>query len=178
MLLSHDAICAINEFGRLNASDQECLLDPMEEGKFSLNKYGINAHISASTVILASANPIGSYWNDAQRVDREQFPILGPVLDRFDLKFIFRTSRDEDYLRGYAERKLENEGREIPDYNPYLRKHILYAKSFDPKLSDEAIAMLTKYYTEIAKTDGSPRVLDILVRLATALSSITAQECC
>ena len=57
------AICVLNEIGRTNPEDQGFLLDSMEEGEFTINKYGINAKIKSPTVIIASANPYNSSNN-------------------------------------------------------------------------------------------------------------------
>jgi replicative DNA helicase Mcm len=43
--LAKDAICALNELGRMGLEDQGHLLDVMEEEDFTINKYGINAKI-------------------------------------------------------------------------------------------------------------------------------------
>jgi DNA replicative helicase MCM subunit Mcm2 (Cdc46/Mcm family) len=58
--LARGAICVLNEIGRTTQEDQGLLLDAMEEGEFTINKYGINTKIRAPTVIVASANPINS----------------------------------------------------------------------------------------------------------------------
>ena len=66
--LAKEAICAVNELGKINFEDQAYLLDTMEEGEFTINKYGINARIRSPTVIIASANPVNSCWKDNDRI--------------------------------------------------------------------------------------------------------------
>jgi DNA replicative helicase MCM subunit Mcm2 (Cdc46/Mcm family) len=54
--LAKGAICGINEFGKMDPSDQSHLLSIMEEGEYTVNKYGINGKIISPTTIIASAN--------------------------------------------------------------------------------------------------------------------------
>ncbi len=84
------AICVLNEIGRTTPEDQEFLLDVMEEGEFTINKYGINAKITSPTVIIASVNPYGSTgdnirFDNQERINLDQIPLIKPVIDRFDL---------------------------------------------------------------------------------------------
>jgi DNA replicative helicase MCM subunit Mcm2 (Cdc46/Mcm family) len=54
----------------MNFEDRAYLLDTMEEGEFTINKYGINARIRSPTVIIASANPVKSSWDDDNGNDK------------------------------------------------------------------------------------------------------------
>ncbi len=73
--LAKNAICAINEFGRTDYEDQAHFLDIMEEGEFTINKYGINALIKSPTTIVGSANPINnSTWMDDDKIDLNEIP--------------------------------------------------------------------------------------------------------
>jgi replicative DNA helicase Mcm len=52
--LAKNAICAINEIGSMNFEDQRFLLDIMEEGRFTIDKYGIHQEIDSPTTIKQS----------------------------------------------------------------------------------------------------------------------------
>jgi replicative DNA helicase Mcm len=156
-----EAICGLNELGRMSFDDQAPLLDVMEEGEFSINKYGMNAHIRSPTVIIGSANPTGSKWSNISsdgRINMDDIPAIKPLLDRFDYVFIIKTSRDEKAIREYANTRAKYEDIPVPNYNSYLEKHLIYARRFNPKMSKEATTMLNEYYVTIAKMVGSPRV--------------------
>ena len=60
--LANGSICALNEIGQMHISEHKHFLDCMQEGRFTLNKYGFNAPIIANTSIVASANPINNTW--------------------------------------------------------------------------------------------------------------------
>ena len=68
----------------------------MEEGEFTINKYGINSKIKSPTVIVASANPINSATNDSgDKLDINQIPLINAVIDRFDLVYVVKDPEDE-----------------------------------------------------------------------------------
>ena len=171
--LAKGAICAINELGRMSFEHQAHLLDVMEEGEFSINKYGINRSIRAPTTILASANPVNSAWKNSDKIDLDEIPALKPIIDRFDLVFGLRRLEKEQAIREYAYKKSELEGRLEPDYNAYLKKHIMYARRTNPILTEEAKEMLNEYYIELATIHCvSPRVQETLFRLAKAIARL------
>jgi len=179
--LARGAICVLNEIGRITAEDQGFLLDVMEEGQFTINKYGINSRITSPTVIVASTNPIGSENHFEEKINIDQIPLIKPVIDRFDLIFVLREPKDEDEIREYAEKKIEKLSNKIPNYYSYLKKHIAYAKQMKPELTYEAWSIIKEYYVKLAKKSnilsssvkfGSRRTFDTLVRVAKSVSKL------
>ena len=129
------AIAALNEMGRMDHEDQGYMLDTMQEQEFTTNKFGQNFHVDSPTVIIGSANPQGGSWkfsHDNEKVDLDKIPMIKPLIDRFDLIFAFKDSRDKDALAEYADKKSEMEDRPTPDYTAYIVKHIMYAKQRMP----------------------------------------------
>jgi replicative DNA helicase Mcm len=177
--LAKNALCGINEFGRTDYEDQAHFLDVMEEGEFTINKHGINARIRATTTIIASANPINnSTWQDSEIININEIPALRPIIDRFDLIFVFRPRRNEDEIRDYAYRKSGFESNKIPDYSNYVIKHLEYAKRFNPVISDEAQQMLNEFFIKIMLEDnfGSNRILDSLFRISKAFARLKLKK--
>ena len=157
----------------------------MEEGEFTINKYAINAKIKSPTVIMASANPVGSTWSsnsknyDNEKINMNDIPLLQPVKDRFDLKFILKDLQSEQELREYANEKTKLLAKKIPDYYQYLRKYIQYAKQLNPVITEEARLMLNEYYVNLTfslsksnPTFGSKRILETLIRIAKSISKL------
>lgn len=108
---SKGAICALNELGRMSFDDQAPLLEVMEEGRFTFDKYGMSGDIRSPTVIIGSANPTTSEWrsdsaNDG-KIDLNDIPVILPLLDRFDYMFTIRISREKDVIREYAYAKSQ-----------------------------------------------------------------------
>jgi replicative DNA helicase Mcm len=175
--LARGTFCAVNELGRIQYEDQVYLLDLMEEGEFTINKHGVNARIRAPTTIIASANPINGNWKDDDKIDLNEIPAIKPLIDRFDLLFIFRTPKDPRDIREYAYRKSELDNKIIPDYYNFLRKYIMYAKTkINPVLSEESKTMLNEYWIQLAGKFGSPRILETLFRLAKARARLKLKK--
>src|SRR5437867_8996613 len=99
------------------------------------------------------------------------------MIDRFDLKFVFRRNTDIDEIRKYALRKAEIEDIRQPDYVPFLIKYIEYAKRLNPKITDEAKIMLVEFFTNLSyKGFGTNRVLETLFRLSKAIARLKLKE--
>lgn len=162
-----NAICAINEINRMDYKNQQHFLDTMEEGYFTLNKYGINAKINSHTTIIASANPAKSPLAELDVIDPDEFIMLEPLLDRFDLIFVLRRPKGHEVMElGY--RISENEDKIIPDYSTFIKKYVKYAQKLEPNLTEEAKSILTEYYVKLADEYGTPRLIKTLFRLTKA----------
>ena len=75
--------------------------------------------------------------------------------------------------------KSLQEGSLIPDFSNYLKKHITYAKRFNPVFSDEAKSILDEFFIRLItknknKKDvfNSPRRRDSIYRIAKAISKL------
>lgn len=176
------AICGLNEIARMSMEDQTHLLDVMQEREFTINKHGIHARIGAPTAIIASANPINrSTWKDNDKVDLNEFPILEPIIDRFDLIFVFKKRKTRYEIDEFVDKLSEVEDKKdkgtIPNYTPFLVKYIQYAKQFNPILTYEARTMIKEFYKKIStKGFGSPRVMITLFKLAKAIARLKLKE--
>ena len=71
------AVCCINEIGRMDYENQGFLLDVMEEGSFTVDKYAIHVEIKSATTIIATANPTGMRWDDPLKISNAEIPVLG-----------------------------------------------------------------------------------------------------
>lgn len=175
-----EAIAGLNELGRMSFDDQAPLLDVMEEGEFTINKYGMNARIRSPTVIIGSANPTGSKWSNTGasdgRISLDDIPAIKPLIDRFDYVFVVKMSRDERVVMEYAQAKSKYEDRPAPNYNTYLEKHLIYAKRFNPKMSPEATHILNQFYSGVIKNMGSPRVRDTLFKTARMIARLKLKK--
>jgi replicative DNA helicase Mcm len=99
------SICGANEIGRMALEDQGHLLDVMEEEEFTKTAYGFHTKIQSPTTIIASANPVNnSRWKDSNKIDLNEFPVLAPLLDRFDLKFSFKDKKDPKEIRSFGKK--------------------------------------------------------------------------
>jgi replicative DNA helicase Mcm len=183
--IASGAICAINEIGRMAYEDQGAFLDAMQEGKIPFSKYGFNMTLNGSATFIMSANPThDSTWRHTEKIDLSEIPVIMPLLDRIDLIFIFRITRDREAIATYAFKKTESymlkdsiaEQQEANKESDFLKKYILYTKRFNPRLTQETGSMLCEYYIDVATRFGSPRVLDALFRISYAIARLKQKE--
>jgi DNA replicative helicase MCM subunit Mcm2 (Cdc46/Mcm family) len=74
----------------MNYDDQAGFLDAMQEGKI---RFGFNMTLDGSATFIISANPTNnSTWQNAEKIDLDEVPLISPLRDRFDLFFVFRTA--------------------------------------------------------------------------------------
>lgn len=177
---SRGNVCALNELGLSSFDDQNHLLDIMEEGEFTINKYGIHSTIRSPTTIIASANTIED--KNAQlkhKINKKQIFLSAPLLDRFDIILVVLSNDDEGYLKYYVNERIKNNSNKVPNYDNYLRKYIEYARRIDPIVSRGAFSLLGNYFVALKKKDpsiGSKRILDTLLRISKSISRLKLRE--
>jgi replicative DNA helicase Mcm len=175
------SICALNEIGTMGPDDQNHLLDIMEEGEFTVNKFGHNSKILSPTTIIASSNLKANDEYDFE-YGSNILPLENQLLDRFDLIVILKDKGDMKALEEYTEKKTELLfNKEIPKYDPFLQKYLEYArKKPEPIFSQEALKMIQRYYFDLNKSNlsiiKSKRKLEIIFRLCKAVSRLKLKD--
>ena len=171
------AICGLDEIGRMSFEDQGHLLGVMQKRFFTINKHGIRARIGSPTSIVGSANPNRGNWQDSDKIDLNEIPLLKQILDRFDLVFIFKKRKskkdNDDFIDKLSEVEDKKDKGKLPDYTEFLIKYLQYAKQFNPILTDEARIMIREFYKSISlKYFRSDRLLPTLHRLTKAVARL------
>jgi DNA replicative helicase MCM subunit Mcm2 (Cdc46/Mcm family) len=182
--LAREAICAINEIGRLDPEDQGYLLDAAEEGMFTKDAHGFHIDIRADSSLVVSANPksdanMRMMKDPTYRLTLDDVPFLRELIDRFDLLFVTRYDTDEDKLQAFVDKKDEMEEKGVPNYDEQLRKYLQYAKTTitNPTISKDARELLKDAYIELAKKGfGSPRIRNTLYRITRAIARLKLKK--
>ena len=193
LVLADQGIAMIDEFDKMRSDDRTAIHEAMEQHTISIAKAGIVATLNARTSILAAANPKRGRWNPF-KATAENLNLPPTILSRFDLIFVLedKPNLKEDHDKAshiLRLHKLKTLPTDPPIQQELLRKYIAHARQkISPKLSDEAVARLLEYYTELRSSSGrieegrpdpiaiTPRQLEALVRLSEARAKMRLSE--
>lgn len=185
LVMCNRSLCAIDEFEKIEKSDQVALHEMMEQQTISIAKANILATLPAQTAILAGGNPkLGRF--DPYLPIKEQVDIPETLLTRFDLKFALKDIPNPEHDAKIAEhilkaRHFDSEDEIAPAIDPeILRKYVAYArKNCHPKLTREAGEIIKDFYLNLRQRSGenapisiTPRQYEALIRLAEASAKI------
>lgn len=184
LVMANKSMICLDEFEKVDKSDQVALHEAMEQQTISIAKASIVATLPANTAVLAGANPkLGRF--DPYLPIKEQIDIPETLLSRFDMKFALRdlpnVEQDTKIVDKIMKARFFDEKEAEPDIKPeLLKKYVIYAKkNSHPKMSHEAADELKKFYIELRSKSGgdspiaiTPRQYEALIRMSEASAKI------
>ena len=184
LVLANGAFSVIDEFDKLSDSDRSAMHEAMESQSISVAKAGINQTLNTRCPVLAAANPKMGRFIEAMPL-AEQVNLPPALLSRFDLIFMMldKPNKDNDEkvasnILDLTDKALSGEVTRPVDID-LLRKYIIYAKQFNPKLPDDVKKYLKSKYIEIRSDENStitPRQLEALKRLTQASARVQLKD--
>ncbi len=190
MVLSNKGIVCIDEIEKMDPNDRSAMHEAMEQQTVTISKANVQASLRAETSVLAAGNPKFGRFDPYQTI-ASQIDIQPTLLNRFDVIFILRDNPDKAKDDAIASHVLfehkDTKARGSIDVELF-RKYIAYAKKIiQPKLSDEAIEEIKKFYVTLRNAPTAAdlplrpipitaRQLEALVRLSEASAKTRLSE--
>jgi len=184
LVLCNRSLLCIDEFEKIEKTDQIALHEAMEQNTISIAKASIVATLPAQTAILGGGNPkLGRF--DSYMPIKEQIDLPETILSRFDLKFALKDIPNPERDLKIADHILkmryfeEEESKPVID-GDLLKKYVSYArKHCHPKFSKESAEVIKNFYLELRSKSGedsaiaiTPRQYEALFRLAEASAKV------
>ena len=182
MVLANKGLICIDELEKMDPQDRSAMHEAMEQQTITISKANVQATLRAETSVLAAANPKFGRFDPFQSV-AQQIDLPPTLINRFDVIFTLRDIPDKEkdtLIARHVLKEHRKEGAEMVIPRDLFRKYVAYSKQrIFPKLSDESIEEMEKFYVELRSSHVSSenalkpipisaRQLEALIRMSEA----------
>ncbi|MDD3175010.1 MAG: minichromosome maintenance protein MCM [Candidatus Nanoarchaeia archaeon] len=192
LVLANNGCVCIDELDKMTPEDRSAMHEALEQQTVTISKANIQATLRCQTTVLAAANPKYGRF-DPYEILGKQIDLPPALMSRFDLMFPVRDVPDREkdtqiakFILNLHQDSTRTERTVEIDTN-LLKKYIAYAKkNVFPKLTNEALEEIEKYYVKIRNSGGdsggiksvpiTARQLEALIRLTEACAKVRLSQ--
>jgi replicative DNA helicase Mcm len=190
LVLANNSLISIDEFDKMEKSDQIAMHEAMSLQQISIAKASIVATLPARTAVLAGANPKYSRFDPYMPIG-EQVDIPETLLSRFDVKFALKDIPNPEIDEKMVDHVLKSRHFAEEEMKPLIdvglfKKYVAYARmNCKPKLTEAAANKLKEFYLAMRGSSVAGerqavaitmRQYEALIRLAEASAKVQLRD--
>lgn len=182
IILVQDGIVCLDEFGSFPLEQQSQILEVLSDGRFSLNRFGIERDIRTPCKLLLTTNPFGDRadWSVKNKISRSELPLTRPVLDRVPLIRNFKSDDNFKEAAEYAREKFRLSKLKEPRYQFLIKAiGVMHKLNKNIRFTKEAEDIIIQLYAQLTSDPGAEatrRTFEVIRKIAKAQTKVNLYD--